>query len=84
MSSPSLTIVVLVRQVDKSGEIDLRNQLRSLNQLLCMCRGVSTGKTAFLTKYLDTITLSQSGRVDYAHQIHFVLPKKSCDYAPNV
>ena len=49
---------------------------------VCARQG-KAGKTV-LPKSLDTITLSQSGGADYTQHIHFVSPKKSCDYAPDV
>jgi hypothetical protein len=45
------------------------------------CNG-KTGKTAALSKYSDTLTLSQPEGTDYAHHISFASPKKSRDYAP--
>ena len=45
-------------------------------------RGVNTGKTAVLPNFSDTLALSQSGGVDYAHHTCFVSPKISRDYAP--
>ena len=41
-----------------------------------------TGKTAVSPKYSDTLTLSQPERADYALDIDFVSPKKTCDYTP--
>ena len=63
----------------------MRAHFRAFGSGSLCSRGVltsKTGKTAALHKFSGTITLSKSEGADQTHQIGFVSPKISCDYAP--